>query len=110
MTTQADITDLAIRTVQEITLNANQLFNGAKAGSSNAWPRWAARNGNHCGLRLTAGAGVMVELVEYRGSNMHEATDSKVYARQPMTNSIREAAEFIAAAESAWMDTNNAAA
>ena len=110
MTTQADITALATRTFEEITLNASHLFNGAKAGSSNTWPRWVARNGNHCGLRLTAGAGVMVELVEYSGTSMHEATDTKVYARKPMTKNIREAAEFIANAESAWMDTNNAAA
>lgn len=88
--------------------NAADFFSGARcAGDSTRIPRWHAKNGHRCAIRITAGAGALVELLEHSDASR---SDEAVYASRPMVSDIAEAAAWIDECEAAWMTEQNALA
>jgi len=91
-----------------LNLNAARIFHGQlKAGSSISISLCTALNGKRCGVTLTAGASVLVELVEFRGPQSITHAETRV-ARKPMVRDTAEAAIWLETAVTEWL-ANNAA-
>lgn len=91
-----------------LNLNARRIFDGdLKAGSMISISLCTALNGKRCGVTLTAGASVLVELVEFRGPQAITHEETRV-ARKPMVRDTAEAAIWLETAVTEWL-ANNAA-
>jgi len=89
-----------------LNLNARRIFEGdLKAGSMISIPLCTALNGKRCGVTLTAGASVLVELVEFLGPQAITHEETRV-ARKPMVRDTAEAAIWLENAVTEWLAAN----